>query len=191
MRIITGTLKGRPIKLAKQAETRPTADRTKESMFGIIDARRYFDNLTVLDLFSGSGNLAFESISRGARSAVVVEHNPNCIASIEQNAENFGISNQIMTIRADVMTYLQSPSTGYDLVFADPPYDLPELPELPAMIIENGWLSDDGWFILEHDARHDFADHPHVVFAKPYGRTVVTIFLSHPVAASEEDEQDG
>jgi len=184
MRIITGSLKGRTIKLPKNVTTRPTSDRTKEGMFGIIDARRYFDKLKVLDLFSGSGNLAFEAISRGAGFAMVIEENPACIQAIEKNAEQFEIDEQVLAVRANVLTYLQSPATGYDLVFADPPYDLPELPDLPDMIIKNGWLAEEGWFILEHDARYDFADHPHCVFAKPYGRTVVTIFLDQPVQES-------
>lgn len=189
MRIITGKLKGRKIKLPKNIQgIRPTSDRTKEGMFGVIDARKSFRDIRILDLFSGSGNLGFEAISRGAREVLFVDNNRDAIAWIVKNAKDLGIESQIICQNMDVLRFIQGIPSPYDLVFADPPYDFPEMPALVDHIIHDGWLKDDGWLILEHDARHNFAEHPHCVFVKPYGRTVVTIFVSYPVYQSDEEQ---
>jgi 16S rRNA (guanine(966)-N(2))-methyltransferase RsmD len=187
MRIITGTLKNRRITVPKGVVTRPTTDRTKESMFNIIESRKGIEDCTILDLFSGSGNLAFEAISRGASKAVCVEQNRKCAASIEQNAQVFDIKTQIRVLTSDVWGFVNGLATSYDLVFADPPYDYPYMGDLVDIVIQKGWLKEDGWFILEHDARHNFSQHPHCVFAKPYGRTVVSIFLTHQVFETNEE----
>lgn len=186
MRIITGTLKNRRITVPKGVETRPTTDRTKESIFNIIESRKGIEDSTVLDLFSGSGNLAFEAISRGASKAVCVEQNRKCTASIEHNAQVFGIKAQILVLTSDVWGFVNGLATPYDLVFVDPPYDYPYMANLVDMVIHGGWLKEDGWLILEHDARHNFSEHPHCVFAKPYGRTIVSIFITHQVLETDE-----
>ena len=190
MRIITGKLKSRKIILPKGVETRPTTDRTKESIFNMIEVRKGIDDALVLDLFSGSGNLAFEAVSRGAKRALCIEANKKCTTSIEKNAEVFGIKEQMKTITGDVWGFVNGFATPYDLVFADPPYDYPYMAELVNQVIDGGWLNDDAWFVLEHDARHDFQSHPHCVFAKPYGRTVVTIFLAHAVQLEEQKVEE-
>lgn len=190
MRIITGTLKSRKIILPKDVETRPTTDRTKESMFNIIVVRKGIEEASVLDLFSGSGNLAFEAISRGAKKALCVESNKKCSLAIDKNAENFGIKDKVKTLTADVWGFVNGFATPYDLVFADPPYDYPYMAELANQVISGGWLKDDAWFVLEHDSRHNFSAHPHCVFAKPYGRTIVSIFLSHPVTSADTDDSE-
>lgn len=186
MRIITGKLKGRKIKLPKDSTgIRPTSDRTKEGMFGVISARKDFGNTRILDLFSGTGNLGFEAISRGAQSVFFVDESRESIASIKENARQLGVENQIRAQCTDVYRFVQGTPVAYDMVFADPPYDFSEMIEIIEHIIHDGWLKEDGWFILEHDARHNFAEHPNCVFMKPYGRTIVTIFLSHPVFSSD------
>lgn len=181
MRIITGTLKSRKLVLPKGVETRPTTDRTKESIFNILEVRKGLEDASVLDLFSGSGNLAIEAISRGAQKAVCVENNKKCSTSIEKNVEAFGIKDQVKTITADVWGFINGFASPYDIVFADPPYDYPYMTELANQVISGGWLKEDGWFVLEHDLRHNFSTHPHCVFSKAYGRTIVTIFLKHAV----------
>jgi 16S rRNA (guanine966-N2)-methyltransferase len=188
MRIITGKLKSRKIVLPKGVETRPTTDRTKESVFNILDVRKGFEDASVLDLFSGSGNLAFESISRGAKKALCIENNKKCVLSIEANAKAFGIQDQIKVLASDVWGFVNGFATPNDIVFADPPYDYPYMAELVDAVITKGWINEEGWFILEHDSRHDFSTHAHCVFAKPYGRTVVSIFLAHEVNIEEETD---
>ncbi|MEX2463957.1 MAG: 16S rRNA (guanine(966)-N(2))-methyltransferase RsmD [Balneolaceae bacterium] len=176
MRIITGKLKGRNIPIPKTDLLRPTSDRTKEGMFSVIDARVYFDQTRVLDLFAGSGNLGFEAISRGASTSLFVDSVSDHIKQIEKTAKHFGISEQISTLTMDTELFLEKDYGQFDFVFADPPYEYYKMTEMIDIVMKNDWLKEDGWFILEHDKRHNFADHPQCVFSKPYGRTIVSIF---------------
>ena len=176
MRIITGHLKGRKIHVPENTQIRPTSDRTKESIFNIIENRKELKNATVLDLFGGTGNLGFEALSRGVESVTFVEIDPAAVTGITKTAEKFGVERRIRTIQADVNLYLAGKANAYDIVFADPPYDFVLIPELPAILLKNGWLKEDGWFVLEHDARHSFSDHSRCAFSKAYGRTIVSIF---------------
>ena len=137
MRIITGKLKSRKIVLPKGVETRPTTDRTKESVFNILEVRKGIEDAVVLDLFSGSGNLAFEAISRGAKKALCIENNKKCALAIESNAKNFGVQEQIKVITADVWGFVNGFATSYDIVFADPPYDYPYMAELVTAVVSN------------------------------------------------------
>ncbi|MCC5933016.1 MAG: 16S rRNA (guanine(966)-N(2))-methyltransferase RsmD [Balneolales bacterium] len=188
MRIITGKLKGRRFDAPKDVQIRPTSDRAKEGLFNVIEARRYINGARVLDLFSGSGNLAFEAISRGALQAVLVEASHLGVKQIEKTAAQFGIADQVTAYCVPVERYLAQRPVSYDLVFADPPYDLPGIPEMVETVVHGGWLAPDGWFILEHDVRHLFHEHPNCVFTKPYGRTVVSIFMLK--TGDDESEAD-
>jgi len=183
MRIITGSLKGRPIPIPDTGLVRPTSDRTKEGIFSVISARRYFDRLQVLDLFAGSGNLGFESISRGAAFVTFVDQQTEHAAQIRRTATDLGVASQTAIITQDAHTFLQTPPPiAYDLIFCDPPYDLPWLAEMPGNLLEKNWLHSDGWLILEHDRRIRFEDHPACRFSKAYGRTVVSIFTQDETA---------
>lgn len=190
MRIITGTLKGRKIETPESGVVRPTSDRTKEGMFNVIAARRYFDDLRVLDLFAGSGNLGFEAISRGVASVTFVDDNRLSVRGIDATATRFGVADQITAICMDINRFTAGLAQPYDLIFADPPYDYPNMLALIDRMLTGGWLSDGGWFLLEHDKRHSFAEHPHVVFSKPYGRTIVTIFLDVAVTGAEPTDSE-
>ncbi|MEX0639279.1 MAG: RsmD family RNA methyltransferase [Balneolaceae bacterium] len=181
MRIITGTLKGRRIEVPDNLDIRPTSDRTKEGMFSVLAARRYFERLHVLDLFAGSGNLGFEALSRGAETVLFVDNSAEHIRHIEKTAVRFGVDEQCKTAALPVETFLDGTSRLFDLIFCDPPYDHYLIPELPGRILDEGWLEPDGWFLLEHDKRHRFDGHPKCVFSKSYGRTIVSIFQHQPV----------
>jgi len=177
MRIITGTLKGRKIPVPPTGLLRPTSDRTKEGLFSALSSRIYFENRTVLDLFAGSGNLGFEAISRGVSSVVFVDSEPEHLKHIEKLAQSFDIVDQVETVAARVEDYLdRNKESSFDIIFADPPYDYFELADLPGKILVNNMLNKDGFFVLEHDKRHDFASHSNCVYTKPYGRTIVSIF---------------
>lgn len=176
MRIITGKLKGRNIPIPKTDLLRPTSDRTKESLFSVIAARRYLDQTVILDLFAGSGNLGFEAISRGSKHVTFVDNESEHLNHITQLAEAFAVDDQIVTVLSDVQDYLERPHAVFDFIFADPPYDYYNMEGLIHTIMDNDWLNDDGWFILEHDKRHDFSGLEKCVFSKAYGRTIVSIF---------------
>ncbi|MFH5882850.1 16S rRNA (guanine(966)-N(2))-methyltransferase RsmD [Halalkalibaculum sp. DA3122] len=177
MRIITGTLKGRKINIPKTLKVRPTSDRTKEGLFSVIEARRYIRDANVLDLFAGSGNLGVEAISRGASRVLFVDNDHFNIRHIEELGREFDIEDQIRTAVADVADFLDGPPLPYDIIFSDPPYEYPRMEQMIETILEKGWLNDRGWFVLEHDKRHDFIEHPNCFFSKAYGRTIVSIFL--------------
>ncbi len=156
---------------------RPTTDRTKEGIFSVIAARRYFEGTIVLDLFAGSGNLGFEAISRGSESVIFVDREPDHIKHIEKLAGTFDVEDQISTRIIAVEEYLENPGQSFDFIFADPPYDYFFMTGIIEMVLERDILNKDGWFILEHDKRHDFSDHPNCVYSRPYGRTIVSIFM--------------
>lgn len=181
MRIITGKLKGRRIHIPKGLDVRPTTDRTKESIFNVIEARIYLDGAMILDLFAGSGNLGFEAISRGAKKVTAVEHNSKNAKQIEKTAEQFDVEEQIRVATIDVMQYLNGMPLPHHFIFCDPPYQYAFINEIIEAVLTQNWLTDEGWFILEHDKSHRFKDHPHCFFSKSYGRTIVSIFQKHPV----------
>lgn len=181
MRIITGKLKGRNIPIPKTGSLRPTSDRAKEGIFNVIEARTYFDDTRILDLFAGSGNLGLEAISRGAASCLFVDRETEHTLHIENLAKKFDIEQQVQTITMDIENFLKSRThTQFDFVFADPPYDFFMMTDLPEIILDGGFLKPDGWFILEHDKRHNFSDHENCVYSKAYGRTIASIFKPDP-----------
>lgn len=177
MRIITGILKGRKITIPASLDVRPTSDRTKEGLFSVIEARRYIRDAKVLDLFAGSGNLGIESISRGASQVLFVDHNRANIEHIEKLATQFNISDNIRTTTGDVSDFLNGHPRSFDIIFADPPYDYPLMEEMVERVLTGGWLASEGWFILEHDKRHNFDKHRYCFISKAYGRTIVSIFI--------------
>lgn len=123
MRIIAGIYKSRLIHAPKGTDIRPTYDRVKESLFGILGALVIDKN--VLDLFGGTGNLGIEALSRGAKSVVFVDSHPRCVAAIKQNLESLGIGGQAQVVLKDAFKYLKGAGASgpkFDLVFLDPPY---------------------------------------------------------------------
>jgi 16S rRNA (guanine(966)-N(2))-methyltransferase RsmD len=175
MRIIAGRLRGRTLLAPPGHATRPTTDRVREALFNLLAARRSLEGARVLDLFAGTGALGLEALSRGAAAAVFVEAHAPTLRRARRNAEALGVAAACTFLRADAVAWLRRPAAvRFDLVFADPPYDLDALPALPDLARPH--LSPGGLFALEHDARHDFASHPALVVSRPYGRTVVSIF---------------
>ena len=184
MRIIAGRFKGRSLRAPKGRETRPTTDRVREALFNLLVARRPLDGARVLDLFAGTGALGLEALSRGAASAVFVEQHAPTLRLARQNAADLGVEAACSFLRADAVAYLQRPpQVPFDLVFADPPYGLDALPDLPGLACAH--LVPGGLLALEHDVRHDFAVHPALVVSRAYGRTVVSIF--HREVGSSDD----
>ena len=176
MRIIGGAHSGRTIAAPPGRGTRPTSDRVREAVFNLVGARTDLAGIAVLDLFAGSGALALEAISRGAAAATLVEHHSPTLAVARANAAALGLQTAVQCVRADALTFLRRPPAGraFGLAFADPPYDLAEIPALPALVRPH--LDDDALFVLEHDNRHDFSDAPGLVVSRAYGQTVVSIF---------------
>lgn len=124
MRIIAGQFKGRNLKAPKGDQTRPTPSRLRETVFNIL--QNHIEGSSFLDLFSGSGLIGFEALSRGAKSATLVENNLQSIQCIKSNAEQLGVTSYLHTIKSDVISYLErssKQSKQFDIIYADPPYE--------------------------------------------------------------------
>ena len=172
MRITGGRLARRPLRAPPGDATRPTTDRTREALFGALDARGRVAGVHVLDLFAGSGALGLEALSRGAAHATFVERHGPTLALARGNAASLGMEDRAAFVRADVLAWLgRAPRAAFGLVLADPPYALAALPELPARAAP--LVAPGGWLVLEHDARHAFPD---AVWTRAYGATVVSAF---------------
>ena len=176
MRVVGGTLSGRTLVAPPGRDTRPTSDRVREALFNLVGARVPLAGLAVVDLFAGSGALGLEALSRGAAHATLVERHGPTLAVARANAAALGVAASVRPVRADVLAFLRRPPASplFGLAFADPPYDLAELPALPALVRPH--LVPEALFALEHDARHDFSAAPGLVLSRAYGQTVVSLF---------------
>lgn len=176
MRVISGTAKGHSLKCIKGLDTRPTTDRVKESIFNIIAP--FITNSKVLDLFSGTGNLAIESLSRGAEFSVLVESNPQCIKVINQNLEHTKLNDMTKVISGDV-SQIKNINNKFDLIFMDPPYNRGYIIPTINIIFEYGLLDADGIIIIERSKHDIISDIPFEISREQvYGETIVT-FLRH------------
>ena len=175
MRIISGTYGGRRLSPPKNITARPTTDFAKESLFNLLNNRLDFEGIDMLDLFAGTGGIGIECVSRGARSVTSVE-----IAHVQQNwiiacCRQLGIRN-LNVIRGDVFKYIASCRMQYDLIFADPPYALEQLPTLPDLILSVSLLKPEGWLVIEHGKDTDFTSHPRHVETRTYGSVHFSFF---------------
>ena len=190
MRIISGTHKGRPIVTPANLPVRPTTDLAKESLFNILNNNFDFEDLEVLDLFSGTGSIAFEFASRGVKRIVVVDNNYKCVEFIRKAAQGFGF-NQIITVqRANVFSFLKYPQAPFDVIFADPPYEMEDIQTIPDLIFNQKLLKKEGWLIVEHPREHDFANHPYFLQHRKYGKVNFSIFLMPSGENQEVEHQD-
>ncbi len=194
MRIIAGTYRRRTLKAPSGHLTRPTTDRTRESLFNIIRSRLALEGAEVLDLFAGTGALGLEAISRGAAFVRFVEQQGSVLRYARENAEALGVADQGLFLRQDAVAFLeQYGGPPFDLILADPPYDLEALPELPDLALPH--LKPHGLLTIEHDTRLFFDEHPALDTSRPYGRTIVSVFRPPVVeteegASPEEDHED-
>ena len=156
MRIIGGKYRGRRINPPYGFKARPTTDFARESLFNILNNRVDFEDITVLDLFSGTGCISYEFASRGTKEIHLVEIDMKHIAGIKRIIKDIGFEN-IRCIHIDTRAYLKTCSVRYDIVFADPPYDLSWLKEIPSMVIGSGVLKENGFLVLEHPRGMNFS----------------------------------
>ena len=185
MRIISGKYKGRRLTAPKKLPVRPTTDMAKEALFNIINNHFYFDELTVLDLFSGTGSISYEFASRGTEQITAVDENFGCIKFINETAESFEMP--ITTIKADVFKFLESTQIKATLIFADPPYAFTDeqFSKIPALIFENKILEDDGLLIVEHSKHTDLSNLNWYSYSKSYGGNMFS-FFEYPTTDEEE-----
>ncbi|MBQ6742855.1 MAG: 16S rRNA (guanine(966)-N(2))-methyltransferase RsmD [Bacteroidales bacterium] len=175
MRIIAGSLKGRRLNPPANLPVRPTTDMARESLFNILNNYVDFEDCTVMDLFSGTGAVAVEFVSRGAREVTAVDINNACTEYIKSEAAKLNLTN-LHVVRTDVFDLLKRAYKKFDIVFADPPYALEGIEKLPDLIFEHGLLNEDGIFILEHPREYSFEEHPHFWQHRNYGKVNFTFF---------------
>lgn len=175
MRIISGIFRGKQIRPPGNFKARPTTDFAKESLFNILIHQHSMEDLDVLDLFSGTGSIAYEFASRGASSVLAVEMIPAHYKFIQDTCRSLPLD-QVSVIRADAFRYLKKPVQSFDIIFADPPFDHPGLDELPDLIFGTDILNKDGVFILEHPGSQSFTAHSHFLQHRKYGGVNFTFF---------------
>jgi 16S rRNA (guanine966-N2)-methyltransferase len=175
LRIIGGKFKGRRINPPSDFKARPTTDFAREGLFNILNNRLDFEDLEVLDLFSGTGSMSYEFASRGASSVHLVEKDTRHIHGIKKILKELNLEN-VKPIHIDVRAYLKTCSVKYDIVFADPPYELSWLKELPDLVTQADVIKEDGFFILEHPRDISFAGHKLFFEHRNYGGVNFSFF---------------
>lgn len=185
MRIISGKYKRRRFDVPRNIKARPTTDFARENLFNVLNNRIDFEGLKCLDLFAGTGAISFELLSRGAEPVVSVEKHNTQFDFIRKVARELKDDN-IIAIKGDVFRYIASSREKFDFIFADPPYDLPNLEEIPQLVIQAGLLKEDGLFILEHSRKNDFSDMPEFDELRTYGSVNFSFFT----LKNEEQPED-
>ncbi|HOG41567.1 MAG TPA: RsmD family RNA methyltransferase [Bacteroidales bacterium] len=175
MRIIGGSLKGKTIIPPSGLKARPTTDFAKEGLFNVLTNEIEFEETSVLDLFAGTGSISFEFASRGCKEIVAVEMNPMQADFIRKTAGKLGLSSLIV-VRHNVFDFINICTRRFDIVFADPPYQLEGIDTIPDRVIEHNILADNGYLILEHPNELNFTGYPYFVKEKRYGNVHFTFF---------------
>ena len=177
MKVISGIYKGRNIEGYNINGTRPTMERVKESLFATI--QNYIPDRVVLDLFSGSGNLAIEALSQGAKEAYAIDNNPVAYKYIKQNIEKIGVKNcQVIKIDyLDALEILKNKQIKFDIIILDPPYNTNYIEKSIEKIDQCNLLNDDGIIICENDCldRIVYPNKYEILKEKKYGDKWVVI----------------
>lgn len=175
MRIISGKHKGRKIKAPFIQEIRPTTDFAKTALFNILNNLVDFENIKVLDLFSGFGNIALEFASRGAVFVDAVDTHPVAIKFIKQFAQDIQLP--VQTHLTDSIQFLNKVYEKYDIIFADPPYENSHLlDEILEIIKKRNLLNENSIIILEHEKNKSFANYPNLFDERKYGKVHFSFF---------------
>jgi 16S rRNA (guanine(966)-N(2))-methyltransferase RsmD len=177
VRIIGGKFKGKQFRLPKDLPVRPTTDFAKEGLFNILNHRIDLEGAQVLDLFSGTGHISLECASRGAKFITAVDSNFKCAGFLRSTANE--IDAPISAVKADVFTFLKANMAKYDLIFADPPYEMPNITEIHSLVFERKLLADQGWLIIEHGPRTKLEDLAGFVEHRKYGNVNFSFFQMH------------
>lgn len=175
MRIITGLYKGRRFDVPRTFKARPTTDFAKENLFNVLKGYIDLDQATALDLFSGTGSISLELLSRGCEQVVSIEKDKDHFDFIRQCIKKLD-TDKCITLKYDVFRFIKGCHQQFDFIFADPPYALKELAEIPTLIFENNLLKENGIFVLEHGKDYNFNDNPHFIEHRAYGSVNFSLF---------------
>lgn len=187
MRIISGKFKGRRITPPKNLPVRPTTDMSKEALFNVLNNHFNFSELKVLELFAGTGSISYEFASRGCAPILCVDGDMGCVNFIKKTSKEFDFD--ITAIKSDAFKFLEKHHGNYDIIFADPPYNLAqkEFEAVIELIFENELLDEEGMLVVEH-SKYTKLDHmANFSFQKNYGGSVFSFF---EFEGEEEDSDD-
>lgn len=177
MRIIGGEHKGRRFNPpAKNWPTRPTTDISKEGLYNILQNKISFEDVTMLDLFGGTGNHCYEFASRGCEDITYVDSFAGCVDFVKKTSVELRIDKYIQIYKMDVFKYIKQCDRAYDFIFAGPPYPLITLNTIPDKVFENKLLNAGGIFVLEHNPQHNFKNHKNYTEERNYGTTIFSFF---------------
>lgn len=176
MRIVSGEFKGRRFYPPSNLPVRPTTDYAKEGLFNVLQNLIDITETSVADLFTGTGNIALEFVSRGAPHVQAYDIERRCVEFIQKTALLLHIEDILRVKRQNVKVLLKQMPEPVDLVFADPPYDMPDLHSLPDEILASGLVKPGGWLIVEHSEKHDFREHSCFYQLRQYGKVRFSLF---------------
>jgi 16S rRNA (guanine(966)-N(2))-methyltransferase RsmD len=176
VRIISGTLKKQRFSPPKGFPSRPTTDFAKEGLFNILDNEITFEDLKILDLFAGTGNISFEFASREAGQITSVDKNFRCTKFMKDFCIEHKIANAMNIVKADVFKFVSNNHQSYDLIFADPPFEDKLHLDLINAVMNGEILAEDGLFILEHSKHNKFDDQKGFQHSRRYGHVVFSFF---------------
>ncbi|MDH6312779.1 16S rRNA (guanine966-N2)-methyltransferase [Parabacteroides sp. PFB2-10] len=177
MRIISGKYGRRRFSVPSNFSARPTTDFARENIFNVLSNLVDFDDLEALDLFAGTGSISFEMLSRGCRRVTAVELN-NAHANFIQKVARELKEEHLSLIRGDVFRFLErAKAESYDIIFADPPYKLEDLAEIPRIVLDRNLLRPEGIFVMEHPKEYDFSELPYYNQRRVYGSVNFSVFI--------------
>jgi 16S rRNA (guanine966-N2)-methyltransferase len=152
VRIISGQWRGKNIIAPKTLPVRPTTDFAKTALFNILANHFDFENISVLDLFCGTGNISYEFASRGTTNLVCVDDNIHCVRFAESTFEKLKV-HSARIIKSNVFRFLENTPEKFDIIFADPPFELKETDHLPKLVFSKEMLNANGWLVIEHQSK--------------------------------------
>ncbi|MDO8999120.1 MAG: RsmD family RNA methyltransferase [Bacteroidota bacterium] len=176
MRIINGTHQGRVIKVPKGLPVRPTTDFAKEGLFNILNNKINYDETKVLDLFSGTGHISLEFASRGSTDILSVDGNFKCVGFLRATSKELKFN--IDAVKSDVFDFLKHCNQKFDLIFADPPYELENIPTIHQLVFDKQLLNPNGWLIIEHGPRTNLEALSNFVQKRSYGNVNFSFFAN-------------
>jgi len=177
MRIISGNFKGKRITAPKKLPIRPTTDIAKEGLFNILNNRIHFQDISVLDLFAGSGNITYEFLSRGTKNITAVDQHYGCVKFIKETSQE--LEGSVFTIKSDVFKYLEKVDGKFDIIFADPPYDFSNelFEKIVDLVFQNEFLEEDAVLIIEHSKHTEhLKNNSNFTEERRYGGSVFSFF---------------
>ncbi len=186
MRIVSGRHRGRRIEPPANFKARPTTDFAKENLFNVLNNIIDFEDIAVLDLFAGTGGISYEFISRGCSEVVIVEKESSHFRFIQKCLKELNEEKRALPLNMDVFKFINSTERKFDVIFADPPYDLEKIDTIPQTIFDRTLLKEDGILIFEHSDKYDFSQHPNFSQLRKYGSVHFSIFNAQIEEISED-----